>query len=216
MPTTSEQSWSQEAWTRSLPVYERILQLPFLQRLAEGTLPRACFNHYIGQDALYLNEYSRVLAHIASRVPSPELMDTFLRFARDGVMVEKSLHALFVDGTPDQMSDTCLHYTSLLKAQALEDVAVECAAILPCFWIYREVGRHIIAAARMEGNPYAAWIRTYADEGFDASTNLAIDICDRLAAEAPAETRRRMTEVFYQASRMEEAFWQAPMQFADR
>ena len=68
----------------------------------------------------------------------------------------------------------------------------------------------------MEGNPYAAWIRTYADEGFDASTNLAIDICDRLAAEAPAETRRRMTEVFYQASRMEEAFWQAPMQFADR
>ena len=162
MSTTSEQSWSQEAWTRSLPVYERILQLPFLQRLAEGTLPRACFNHYIGQDALYLNEYSRVLAHIASRVPSPELMDTFLRFARDGVMVEKSLHALFVDGTPDQMSDTCLHYTSLLKAQAREDVAVECAAILPCFWIYREVGRHIIAAARMEGNPYAAWIRTYA------------------------------------------------------
>ena len=211
MSTATENSWSREAWAKSLPVYERILQLPFLQRLAEGTLPRACFNHYIGQDALYLNEYSHVLAHIASRVPSPELMDTFLRFARDGVMVEKSLHALFVDGTPDQMSDTCLHYTSLLKAQALEDVAVRVrrnsAVFLDLprggtpYHRYRTNGR---------GSPTPPGFRPMPTRGSTPRPTSPSISATGCAANASAETRRRMTEVFYQASRMERGILAGP------
>ena len=50
----------------------------------------------------------------------------------------------------------------------------------------------------------------------ESETPAPTDPLTGLAPDPPAETRRRMTEVFYQASRMEEAFWQAPMQFADR
>lgn len=199
--------WSEIAWQTSQKVYESILRLPFLQELAEGTLPREKFNFYIGQDALYLNDYSRRLAHIASRLHDPQLTEIFLKFAADGVAVEKCLHSSFISEAPRKKSPTCLFYTSLLAATSTDDVAVECAAILPCFWIYREVGRNIIKRARMDGNPYSEWIATYADEGFSKSTDLCISICDRLAGNASAEVVERMTDVFLNASRLELRFW---------
>lgn len=199
--------WSETAWQTSQKVYESILQLPFLQELAEGSLPREKFDFYIGQDALYLNDYSRRLAHIASRLHDHELTETFLKFAADGVAVEKSLHASFISEVPRKKSPTCLFYTSFLASTASDHVAVECAAILPCFWIYREVGREIIKRAKMEGNPFSEWIATYADEGFSRSTDLCISICDKLAADVSEEVRIRMTEAFLNASRLEWRFW---------
>lgn len=199
--------WSETAWQTAQNVYDAILQLPFLKELAEGTLQRDKFNFYIGQDALYLNDYSRRLAHIASRINDPQLTEIFLKFAADGVAVEKSLHASFVSDAPEKKSPTCLFYTSFLASTASDDVAVECAAILPCFWIYREVGREIIKRANMEGNPYSDWIATYANEGFSKSTDLCISICDKLAADVSEEVRRRMTEAFLNATRLEWRFW---------
>lgn len=202
-----KQKWSETSWQTSQKVYEAILGLPFLNELAEGTLPRNKFNFYIGQDALYLNDYSRRLAHIASRLQDTQLTETFLKFAADGVAVEKSLHASFILEAPKKKSPTCLFYTSFLASTASDDVAVECAAILPCFWIYREVGREIIKRAKMEGNPYSEWIATYADEEFSKSTNLCISICDKLAADVSEEVQDRMTEAFLNASRLEWRFW---------
>lgn len=199
--------WSETAWQTSQNIYEAILKLPFLQELAEGTLPLEKFDFYIGQDALYLNDYSKRLAHIASRVHDPELSETFLKFAADGVAVEKTLHACFISEVPRKKSPTCLFYTSFLASTSNDDVAVECAAVLPCFWIYREVGREIIKRAKMEGNPYSEWIATYADEGFSRSTDLCISICDKLAANVPEEVRSRMTEAFLNAARLEWRFW---------
>lgn len=201
--------WSKQAWKAAEPAYQLILKLPFLTELADGSLPRQKFDFYIGQDSLYLNDYSRVLAHIASRINDRELTEAFLKFASDGVEVEKCLHAQFVDQVKAEKSPTCLFYTSLLRAQATEDVAIEAAAILPCFWVYRQVGRETLRIARMEGNPYAAWIRTYADESFDRSTNLAIDICNRLAERVDADTRHRMTQIFLKATVLEYRFWQS-------
>lgn len=202
-----KQLWSQEAWRLSAPVFEAILNLPFLNELAKGSLPREKFNFYIGQDALYLNDYSKVLAHIASRMPDTELSETFLGFAANGIAVERGLHASFISETPKQKSPTCLFYTSLLKSSVMEDLAVECAAVLPCFWIYREVGKEIVKRAKLEGNPYAIWISTYADETFEKSTDLAIDICNRMAEQSSPEVQRRMTEFFLNASRLELRFW---------
>lgn len=207
MNTNDNTLWSQTAWQTALPVYNAILDLPFLKELASGSLPRDKFEFYIGQDSLYLNDYTRVLSHIASRLDKTELTERFLRFALDGIAVERALHASFISSAPKEKSPTCLFYTSLLKSTAMEDVAVESAAVLPCFWIYREVGKEIIKRARMEGNPYANWISTYSDETFDKSTDDAIAICDMLASESSQKTRNRMTEIFLNASRLELRFW---------
>lgn len=209
-------TWSQQAWQAASPIYDAIISLPFLTELADGTLSRERFMRYIGQDSLYLNEYSRVLAHIASRLSDTSHIESFLRFAADGVATEKALHAGFLTTRPTEKSPACLFYTSLLKAQAYQPVAVEAAAILPCFWIYLEVGRHILSIATLDGNPYADWIRTYSDPAFAEATRRAIEICDSLAQSATPAEQQLMTEIFLQCSRLEWLFWQSaysPIEF---
>ena len=61
--------WSEEAWDAAADIFERIKRHPFIQQLAAGTLSESRFRHYISQDRLYLEDYTRVLAHIASRLP---------------------------------------------------------------------------------------------------------------------------------------------------
>lgn len=199
--------WSDETWNASAKVYEEILQLPFIKELAAGTLAQERFLHYIQQDNLYIDDYSRVLAHIASRLEDIDDVATFLEFAGDGVAMEKGLHAMYVHEGTLEKTPACLFYTSLLKAQAYEDVAVEAAAILPCFWIYQKVGEHILSAAHMDGNPYADWIKAYSDPAFEKSTQRAISLCNRLAEKADAATRRRMTDIYLKCSRLEWMFW---------
>lgn len=198
--------WSQQAWEKADHIYKAILDLPFVTKLADGTLDRDTFNRYIGQDSLYIGVYCKVLANIAARLADTELTDAFLEFARDGVTVEKALHSMYIAERPATMSPACLFYTSLLKAQSTEPVEVQAASVLPCFWVYLRVGKHI-AATMKPGNPYADWIRTYSDPAFDASNDRAITICDRLAAKASTEVREAMTRIFVDCTRMEWLFW---------
>lgn len=145
--------WSDEAWEAALPVYEKILAHPFVGALADGSLPEERFRFYIRQDALYLDGYARRLAHVAARLPRKEQAERFLHFALDGIEVERALHAQFLEGShpaPEEISPTCLLYTSVLDAQALAPVEVEAAAVLPCFVVYQRVGEWI--HARAEGN----------------------------------------------------------------
>ncbi|MDE6854031.1 MAG: TenA family protein [Muribaculaceae bacterium] len=199
--------WSEEARSASEHIYSAILELPFIKELAAGTLSQERFLHYIQQDNLYIDDYSRVLAHIASRLADIDDVATFLEFAGDGVAMEKGLHAMYTARQAPAKSPACLFYTSLLKSQSAEDVAVEAAAILPCFWIYQRVGEHILSVASLDGNPYADWIKAYSDPAFDVSTRRCIDLCDRLAERSTAEVRQRMTDIYVQCSRLEWLFW---------
>lgn len=233
--------WSDEAWEAALPVYRKILEHPFVRALADGSLCGERFRFYIRQDALYLDGYARRLAHVAARLPRKEQAERFLHFALDGIEVERALHAQFLAGShpaPEEISPTCLLYTSVLDAQALAPVEVEAAAVLPCFVVYQRVGQWIHARAEGNGstagdstnpgaaandnapagpktgmplseNPYRAWIETYADPAFAVSTEQAVAICDELAAAAGEETRQRMTELFVRCTRMEWMFWES-------
>lgn len=210
-----KQKWSQEAWQAALPTYNAILDLPFVKGLADGTLPMEKFIFYLRQDALYIENYCRVLASIASRVSDLATTDAFLHFALDGVFVEKAMHETYLskypEDTPTQPSPSCLLYMSLQSAQATEPVEVQAASILPCFWVYLMVGKHIAATAA-EKNPFAAWIETYSDPAFDTSNDLCIALCDALAEAASPEIRRRMTDIFVMATKMEWMFWDSAYQ----
>src|SRR5262249_31644786 len=79
-------------------------------------------------------------------------------------------------------SPACHHYVSYLLATAYgEPYEVLLGALLPCFWIYAEVGRDIHARAGA-ANPYRAWIDTYAGEEFHAAVRAVIAATDEAAA----------------------------------
>jgi hydroxymethylpyrimidine/phosphomethylpyrimidine kinase len=102
----------------------------------------------------------------------------------------------------------------LLAASASGSYGVLVAAILPCYWLYAEVGQRLhhgfVAAGEPSGHPYADWLRTYADEAFAEATRKAIDVVDGAARAASAAERAAMHEAFVQSCRYETAFFDAP------
>ena len=69
------------------------------------------------------------------------------------------------------------------------------AALLPCFWIYWDVGSRIARHAAPD-NPYRAWIDTYADEAFGEAVRSVIGITDRAAEATTAAIQARMMTAF--------------------
>ncbi len=203
--------WSRQAWEAARPIYEKILEHPFVRQLADGTLDRERFLFYVRQDALYLRHYSRRLLNVAARLTDKEQIESFILFASRGVRMEEVLHAGFLGGEPlpgeSAMSPGCMLYTSVLDARTADPVEVAAASVLPCFWVYRNVGTAIRAGHNSATNPYRAWIETYSDAEFDSWTERAVEICDSLAERTTEEMRRRMTDMFVLCTKMEWMFW---------
>jgi len=206
-------SFTESLWNENEPLYRDILDLPFNTELTAGTLSRERFAFYVKQDSLYLADFSRALATAGTRAPAAEQLQRFLSFAGEAVAVEQALHDSFLQrfdaGFDLGKSPACFAYTHfLLSTAAHESYPVSCAALLPCFWIYREVGLHIHARAA-QPNPYQDWIDTYAGEDFSIAVDRAIELTERAATSAGEDERARMRTAFFESTRLEWMFWDA-------
>ena len=208
-------SFSSEAWRRIEGLYGAILDLPFNRELAAGTLSRERFTFYMLQDAHYLTYFARALAVTAARAPDNDALIQFAGSAREAVVVERALHEGFfkdygispAEVAVTEPSPTCAHYTHYLLALAHNvPYGVAVAALLPCFWIYWEVGKHLLGTARPD-NPYQTWIDTYADEAFAEGVRNVIAITDRVAEAANPAVRDQMFGAFERAAQLEWMFW---------
>ena len=205
-------NWSKIAWQEAAFIYNKIITMPFNQELLKGTLPLDKFTFYIGQDSLYLAQFGRALSLIAARAPTTAQALAFTRFAEGAIVVEHALHASYFKKfnlTPGLTpSPACQLYTQyLLTKAALDQIEIAMAAVLPCFWIYKEVGDYIYRQQQQPSNPYQDWINTYAGEEFGAAVSSAIAICDEVAENCTSAQRQAMTEAFVMASKLEWLFW---------
>ena len=208
--------FSLQAWNNMENIYQAILTMPFVKELEMGSLDRKIFQHYMIQDGIYLGEFARVLAIISAKAPTPDMQLEFANSVREAIVVERSLHENFFaefgieveDALATEPSPTCLNYTNFLIATAYQhSFAVTVAAVLPCFWIYLEVGKHIYQQANSKANPYQKWIDTYIDADFEASVNYVIRVADQEAKKASTQELELMNQVFYRASQFEWMFW---------
>ena len=222
MDRTMHTAFSAEAWDRNAHVYEVIRTMPFNAALAAGSLSEARFKHYITQDAHYLIGFGRALTLAGAKAPNPDRIVQFAKSAEGAIVVERALHGSFFQHygitsevfaqTP--LSPACHHYVSYLIATAYaEPYEVLLGALLPCFWIYAEVGRDIHSRAAA-ANPYQAWIDTYAGEEFHAAVRAVIDAADEVAAAASPPLRERMHAAFTRATQLEWVFWDSAYRLA--
>jgi thiaminase/transcriptional activator TenA len=208
-------SFTQLLWQKNTALYEQILNLPFNQELATGTLAPEAFCHYVIQDAHYLLAYGRALAVAAAKAYDADDVMQFSEAAKIAIVVERSLHNDFMtafnvsketfESTP--LTLACHHYTSFLTATAWsESYPVVLAALLPCFWIYAEVGRAIVSQS-VPNNPYQAWIDTYAGEEFHTAVRNVIATVDKVAARCDADTLEKMHAAYTMGAKLEWLFW---------
>ena len=212
--------FSRQAWDKNASIREAIRTMPFNAQLASGALSEARFKHYITQDAHYLIGFGRALTLAAAKAPDPDRIVQFAKAAEGALVVERALHGSFFKQygitsrafarTP--LSPACHHYVSYLLATAYgEPYEVLLGALLPCFWVYWDVGS-AIAKRAAPTNPYRAWIDTYADEGFGEAVRTVIGITDRAAAAAAPATVGRMMTAFIRCTQYEWLFWDGAYQ----
>lgn len=204
-------TFTDQLWQDITPIYESILSHGFVSELMSGSLPSPTFQYYIQQDALYLTDFSRALSQLAVRATAPNDILQFTQFAQNAILVERALHetyfALYNIQPETTKMPACFAYTNyLLATTSLQSIAVGAAAVLPCFWIYRQVGKHIYERAIQE-NPYRSWIDTYAGDAFDQSVNQMLALTDAYAETAGESEREKMREAFRISSRLEWYFW---------
>ena len=204
-------------WARqeTIELQKRIFDLPFNRELAAGHLSRQRFQFYMIQDALYLEQYSRALAIASAKAPDAGAMELFARSAQGALVVERALHEGFFeefgiassDAAQSEPSPTCYGYTNFLLTVAHQASYEELvAAILPCFWIYWDVGNRI-AAETTPANPYQAWIETYSDPSFGEAVDAVIAICDAAASRVTEAQRIAMLNAFKRSVQYEWMFW---------
>jgi len=208
--------FTDELWKSIEPIYGAILRHPFLAGLTDGSLPRESFRFYAVQDALYLREFARALSIAAARAPRDEWIIMFNEHAAGALKVERALHEGFFRDFglgPEQVAatppaPTNLAYTCYLLAVAYASPFHEViAALLPCYWIYWEVGKELEKA----GSPdplYQRWIGIYASEDFGGLVRSVLDAANATAAGLPPAARDAMRRHFVTTSRYEWMFWE--------
>ncbi|WP_416429700.1 bifunctional hydroxymethylpyrimidine kinase/phosphomethylpyrimidine kinase [Paenarthrobacter nicotinovorans] len=208
-------------WKEAIPELEKIHGLNFIQELQSGHLPEPAFSYYLAQDAIYLNGYSRVLARAGALAPTEEEQLFWAKSSRQCLEVESELHRNWLSSREASGVTgpvTKAYVDHLLATSASGSYAVVLAAILPCYWLYAEVGQKLHAAfvdaGASGGHPYADWLRTYADEDFASATRMAINFTDAAAVAASGRERAEMLEAFRQSCRYETAFFDAPRLYA--
>jgi thiaminase/transcriptional activator TenA len=202
---------SQKAWEMSSKVIEAIKEHPFNLELMDGTLLFDKFACYIEQDSLYLQDFARCLAIIASKVSS-EYTRRFLHYADSTFLVEQEIVHEFFKSSPEftktnSLTPATLSYTSyLFRICSNEPVEVGIAALVPCFWVYREIGFFIAKGAK-KNNPYERWIETYSSDNFSRTVNEIIGIFDELAKQDSRAIQDKMLDAFYKTTCLEWHFW---------
>ena len=206
-----------ELWDAIKSIYAGILEHPFLRGLADGTLPEERFRYYVLQDAIYLREYARTLSLAGVRSADESTLLMFNEHSAGTITVERSLHEDFLkdlgvtqeEAQATEASPTTLAYTSyLLRTAALGDYPEVLGALLPCYWIYREVGKTLLEGVS-PNTRYKKWIDTYAGEEFGSLVEAVLDVTEGVCEDLNPSRKARVRDAFVAASRYEWMFWDA-------
>ena len=206
------------------PIRRAIFAHPFLQELHAGTLPMDRFTYFILQDYRYLLDFAQVLCLGGAKSPDLKTLEIFTRHALIAVEVERTFHASFgkslglsqsdLDQTPK--GPVTEAYTRHLQAVARGGSLAEIvAAVLPCYWIYGEVGKKLYKNRPRKPKIYREWIETYASEEYWRPVREQIRLMNELGRRANGEEKRRMRSHFLLSSRYEFLFWDQAYRLED-
>jgi len=197
-------------------MWEKIIAHPFLVGIADGTLSDDVFQYYITQDFHYIRDYGKGLAVIAAKADTTTQSQVFLRHADICIKLEGDLHKDLLHSrgsSPCQAmaaphAPNCLLYSSYLLRIAYERPFYEAiAAFLPCYWIYREVGRELKARGPSPNENFQKWIDTYSGPEFTQTVEEVLEIMDCVATDLSECQRRTLLGHFITSTKMEYMFW---------
>ena len=201
--------WTAALWAAGGETWHQILDLPFVRALGDGTLDEDLFAFYLDQDALYLRDYSRALATLSARADIAEAQVHWAAGAHEAIAAESQLHEGWLAnrarlGGPSPIT---MGYTNFLRASAAgDDYVVGAAAVLPCYWLYEEVGA-VLSSQNHADHPYAEWLSMYGGEEFAAEVARSLAEVERAFEAASPAQRVRAARAYLSACVYEREFF---------
>lgn len=192
---------------------------PFLEQLANGTLPEVCFKRFLTQDYLFLIHFSRAYALLAAKsVRLNDIKDALAGLK--SITEEMPLHVGYCakwgisekDLENETEATQTIAYTRfVLDIGQIGDRLDLMAALMPCVAGYAEIGMRLASSKNtvFDGNPYAEWIKNYESEEYYQGVQASIHMLNRLGEEDDSAARfERLADIFTTATRLEIEFWQ--------
>lgn len=187
---------------------------PFIRELAIGDLSPTVFRYYLLQDRYYLEHFGKLYDLIAEQADDPEVRASLKEHAANLELGEMAVRETFFSElkiTEQEIEETAIaptayHYVSHMYRQLIDGtVNTAFAGMLPCAWLYQEIGSQLIEAG--SPNPlYQRWIETYADAVEEVEKER--QLLDRLYQESSVDEQQQMIEAFVISSKMECDFWE--------
>jgi thiaminase len=208
----ADSKFTAAAWAAIAGWREAVRTMPFIRALADGSLPPDAFAFYLAQDAAYLVEFARALSATSVLAPHARAQAFYATSARTALEVETTLHREWLSrhgSGPAEPSPVTTAYTNHLLASCLGgSYPVVVAAVLPCYWLYADIGDELLRqAGDLTGHPYRRWIATYADPSFQEAARQACRLTDEAAEGADDAIRVRMLAAFERSSMHEYLFF---------
>lgn len=174
---------SQKLWIRNQDVIRACTHCAFVRGLADGTLPRAAFAYYVGQDAFFLQAFARAYSLAAAKTTTTEDFALFHGLAT-GVLEELNLHGRYAEEWGLDLKAVgpgaaTRRYTDFLLATAWSQGPIAiAAAMVPCMRLYAHLGQEL-GRAGVPDHAYGPWIATYGSEEFAALAQRLEGLLDR-------------------------------------
>ncbi|KZZ84765.1 thiaminase II [Bacillus sp. SJS] len=197
-------------------IWEANFNHPFVRGIGDGTLPLENFRYYVMQDAYYLSHFAKVQALAGGKADDLHVTARMAFHAQGTYEAELSLHEKFStllgiteeEKRAFEPSPTAYAYTSHMYRSAINGSLGEIiACILPCYWIYYEIGERL-KECKPEEPIYQEWIAAYGGEWFKELVFEQLERLDQLAMEASEKERQKMIRHFTISCKYELAFWE--------
>ncbi|WP_321387563.1 thiaminase II [uncultured Enterococcus sp.] len=207
--TTEARAVAEELWEKSK-------KHRFIEELQAGTLAPEVFRYYLLQDRYYLEQFAKIHQKAAELAKQEEEKQLFLAgvigleeaeiAVREGFFKELGITDDEIASAP--IAPTAYHYTTHMYSELLSgSTARTAAALLPCYWLYQEIGEYLIESG--SSHPlYQRWIETYDSEGYRDAVDRQRELTDRLAESVATEERQSMLQGFLISSYQEWKFWE--------
>ena len=205
---------------RSEPQWRQYIQHPFVVQLAQGTLPRMSFEHYLKQDYLFLFHFARAFGLAAFKSRTLTELKRANRLLTGIVDIELDLHVQYCEQwgiSTEELESTVestpnMAYTRYVMERGMAGDLLDLnVALAPCIVGYADVAKWLLEQPFLvlEGNPYADWINLYASTDYQELADAHRAACNSIEVISLSDTRvNALAQTFDAAIRLEIDFWQ--------
>lgn len=203
--------FASEQIARLRPLWNRMLEHPFLLQTRDGLIPDDTFARWMRQDYLFVEAAIPFMAALLPRAPREHwtaLADVIGALQKELALFRERAQALGIQLEGATASLTCHAYVQFLMATAYQRSYAEAYTVLYAAEKAYHDSWSVVRGGLSVESPWYPFVENWAGEAFATYVGYLEGELDRLAAQAGDPERSAMAELFETTVRYEIAFWE--------